>query len=106
MDQELRAATIEAVKALKGLAADGSLEQNHLYKGLVSLALIFAEGNDLPWVTKLLLEVPVEYYRNVQPGQMLEDPIYAEVCTELARLVILYALVDMGPVINQAPGVA
>ncbi len=106
MDPGLRAKSIEAVKAMRDLYKNGQIEAAIYYKGLVALAYEFAVGNETGWVTKLLLEVPVSYYKDDQPQQMVEDEDYATLCLELSRLLVLYGMVDVGPIINQSPGVA
>lgn len=108
MEVELRAKTVEAVKALKELSTSGTIDKPTLYKGLVALAYEFAVGNEPGLVTKLLLEVPLSYYQEGgdQLRQILDDPQFAEVCQGLARLLIVYGMVDIGPIITQSPGVA
>lgn len=106
MEEKLRLETIEALRAMRELAKEGRISPAILYKSLVCLAYEFAVGNEPGWVTKLLLEVPMTYYKEEQPQQLVDDPKYAELCLDLARLLILYGMVDIGPIITQSPGVA
>ncbi len=106
MDSDLRLKSFEALRALRDLAKNGQIDQPTLYKGLVALAFEFATGQEPTWVTKLLLDVPVSYYRDYQPQQMLDDPKYAQLCLELSKLLVLYGMADIGPTINQPPGIA
>ncbi len=106
MDQELRTKSIEAVRAMKDMAKDGQITTAILHKSLVCLAYEFAVGQETGWVTKLLLEVPMSYYKEEQPQHIVDDPKYAELCLDLSRLLVLYGMVDIGPIITQSPGVA
>ncbi len=106
MDATLREKTVEAVKAIKELHRLGSIDLRTMYKGLVALAHSFALGGEVGWVTKLLLDIPISYFQDEQPQQMIEDKLYADVCIELSRLLILHGMVDNAPLINQPPGEA
>ncbi len=104
MDATLRDKTIEAVKAIKELHRLGTIDLLTMYKGLVALAHSFALGGETGWVTKLLMDIPLSYYQGEQAQQMIDDPLYSDVCVELSRLLILHGLVDNTPQINQPPG--
>ncbi len=106
MDEELRTKSVDAVRAMKDLYKQGQITPEIFHKSLVCLAYEFAVGNETGWVTKLLLEVPMAYYKDDQPQQCVDDPKYAELCLDLSRLLILYGMVDIGPIITQSPGVA
>lgn len=106
MDSELRATTIDAVRAMRDLLKLGSIPVEIYYKGIVALAYEFALGGETGWTTKLLLEVPLTYYKENQIQQCMDDPTFAECCLELSRLLVLYGMVDAGPIINQGPGEA
>jgi len=106
MDADLRTRSIDSIKAMRDLHKNGQIDDSTFYKSMVCLAYEFALGEEKTWVTKLLLEVPISYYKDTQAQQCMDDPDYAELCLELSKLLILYGMVDMGPVINQPPGVA
>ena len=107
MDADIRISVQDAVEALRQLHKEGVIDDKLLYKGLVSLAYEYAVNDEVSAMTKLLLEVPLSYYRDGDQLQHICDDLkYAAVCQEMARLMSIHDVVDTGLSINHPPGIA
>lgn len=76
----------EVLGALRDLYAKGVMPAEVLNKGIFCMAYEYLVDNEVDEALALILEIPVSYFGDTQWKQCLEDPEYAHVCVEAARL--------------------
>lgn len=74
-----------SLKQCQFLHDAGALPTDKWHKVLVCLAYELAYLEDFEDAANLLKKVPQSYFQNVQPGHIVEDADYAEVCLALGE---------------------
>lgn len=78
----------ENLAVLHQLRQMGQIDDDKYFKGVVCIAYEYAVNDSIASAIALLAMVPEAYYKLVQPTQVLEDGVYWEVASELARLLV------------------
>lgn len=98
MTPEVKAQVEELLAALKNLHAAGQLPDASYHKSIVAIAYEYFVDEDPESGVRLLMTVPVSYFKDVQPQQMVDDPQYAYICQVVARKLVLHGYVLDGNV--------
>ena len=94
MSPELKRQSLELLAEIKAGRQAGIFDEATYQKMVVCIAYEFIVGDEVEEGTQMLLMVPVSYYRDIQPKQMVEDKNYAELVKILARKLVFHGKVD------------
>lgn len=75
-------------EALLAMFRDSVIDRDVYGKRLISLAYQYAKANDVSRATPLLGKMSEEYYRQVMPKQMEDDPVFANEAYGLAEKLV------------------
>jgi hypothetical protein len=94
---ELEKQIQESVAAVTNMFRQGVLPAATYYKALVCLAYEYSVAGEQLRCLALLQGIPLEYYREDQGKQMLEDPQYAHIGFTIAKNLLEGGYVHLGP---------
>ncbi len=109
MDAEIKAKCEQQLLVIQDMRRAQAVADNDYFKVLVCLSYEYLKGDDVNMSLSLLNQCAPAYFKDVQPRQMREDPLYCGVVILLAEMVQKKGLVEYvqgGLTPTQAPGLA
>lgn len=90
-----KAVVDEHLQVLKTLRLEGQIDDSSFYKMVVCLSSEYIATGEYREAYELIQTLPKGYFLQVQKQQMIEDPEYSEVATEIARCLVEAGLVSV-----------
>jgi hypothetical protein len=96
------------IKALGDLRRNQQIAADDYFKGMVATAYEYVMLGEHLRAYGIVQEIPLGYFQQVQPDQMIQDGNFAYVSYSLALALVKNGYIHMGsnPVTNVPPGVA
>lgn len=94
---ELQKQIQDQLAAVTGMYRNGQVVADTYHKCLVAIAYEYAVADEALRAAAIIQAIPVEYFKDVQPQQMREDPNYCIVAYETAMALVQGGVVHLGP---------
>lgn len=96
MDPQVQQQVEKSLAAVTQMYRDKQLPAEQYYKCVLCLAYEFSSGDDHLRAASMAQTIPLEYYRETQRQQMIEDPNFAYISYTLALNLFQAGLVHLG----------
>jgi hypothetical protein len=105
LTEEMAKLIQDQLVAVQQLRRDEKIDENVYHKCMVAIAYEYAVRDEGLRAAALIQTIPIEYFRNVQPQQMRDDPAFCTIAFVTAMKLVKDGFVEIGPklVINQGP---